>query len=67
MSGVIDEVILQTYQGRSTIPGYQTYLARTDTLKIPFKIGLVQGGEWKAPADLVGNTYFKGYVVFLKN
>lgn len=67
MSGVVDEVILQTYQGRHTIPGYQSYLARTDTLKIPFKIGLVQGGEWQAPDHLVGSAYFKGYVVFLKN
>jgi Protein of unknown function (DUF3142) len=67
MSGVVDEVILQTYQGRSTISNYQTYLARTDALKIPFKIGLLQGGEWQAPAGLAGNAYFKGYVVFLKN
>jgi hypothetical protein len=67
MSGVVDEVILQTYQGRSTIPGYQTYLARTDTLKIPFKIGLVQDGKWQAPDHLASNAYFKGYVVFLKN
>ncbi len=67
MSGVVDEVILQTYQGRSTIPSYQGYLARTGALKLPFKIGLVQDGEWKAPDNLAGNRYFRGYVVFLKN
>lgn len=67
MAGVVDEVILQTYQGCSTIPNYQTYLARTGALKIPFKIGLVQDGDWNAPDNLAQSPYFKGYVVFLKN
>ena len=60
-------MVLQTYQGRRTIPGYQAYMARLGRLKVPFKIGLLEGGEWTAPADLAANPWFRGYVVFLKN
>jgi hypothetical protein len=67
LSGVVDEVVLQTYQGRHTIPGYETYLARLDRMKAPFKIGLVEGGDWTAPAGLAANPWFRGYVVFLTN
>jgi hypothetical protein len=67
LGGVVDEVVLQTYQGRRTIPGYQTYLARLDRVKIPFKIGLVEGGDWTAPPSLVADPWFRGYVVFLTN
>jgi hypothetical protein len=34
-------------------------------LKIPFKLGLVEGGQWRAPLSLRLNPSFKGYVVFL--
>jgi len=67
LAGVVDEVVLQTYQGRHTIPGYEAYLARLDRVKLPFKIGLVQGGDWTAPAGLAGDPWFRGYVVFLRN
>jgi hypothetical protein len=67
LGGVVDEVVLQTYQGRHTIPGYEAYLARLSRMTIPFKIGLVEGGEWTAPPDLAANPWFRGYVVFLKN
>jgi hypothetical protein len=67
LGGVVDEVVLQTYQGRHTIPGYQAYLARLSRMTIPFKIGLVEGGDWTAPPDLAANPWFRGYVVFLKN
>ena len=67
LSGVVDEVVLQTYQGRHTIPGYETYLARLGRMKLPFKIGLVEGGAWTAPASLASNPWFRGYVVFLTN
>jgi hypothetical protein len=67
LGGVVDEVVLQTYQGRRTIPGYEAYLARLGRVAIPFKIGLVQGGEWRAPPGLAANPWFRGYVVFLKN
>ena len=49
LGGVVDEVVLQTYQGRHTIPGYEAYLARLSRMTIPFKIGLVEGGDWTAP------------------
>lgn len=64
---VVDEVVLQTYQGKRTIAGYQTYLAKLDRLKMPFRIGLVQGGEWREPESLPRHPQFKGYVVFLVN
>ena len=67
LAGVVDEVVLQTYQGRHTIPGYEAYLARLDRVKLPFRIGLIQGGEWTPPSGLAGNPWFRGYVVFLRN
>lgn len=67
VGGVVDEVVLQTYQGRRTIPGYDAYLARLGRVTIPFKIGLVQGGDWRAPPSLAANPWFRGYVVFLTN
>jgi len=36
-------------------------------LTLPFKVGLIQGGEWDAPASLSANPAFRGYVVFLQN
>jgi hypothetical protein len=45
LDGVVDEVVLQTYQGRHTIPGYGAYMAGLGRLKLPFKIGLVQDGN----------------------
>jgi hypothetical protein len=65
LRGVVDEVVVQTYQGRRTIPGYEGYLASLERLPIPYRIGLVQGGEWQAPASLAADPDFRGYVVFL--
>lgn len=67
LGGVVDEVIVQTYQGRRTIPGYAAYLSRLDRLKLPFRIGLVQAGDWREPPGLNANPWFRGYVVFLQN
>lgn len=67
LSGVADEVILQIYQGRHVIPGYQGYLARLQRLDVPFRIGLLDGGDWQAPAHLSTDPMFRGYVVFLVN
>jgi hypothetical protein len=67
LAGVVDEVVLQIYQGRHVIPGYGAYLARLGRLKIPFRIGLLQGGPWQASPGLAANPYFRGYVVFLRN
>jgi Protein of unknown function (DUF3142) len=67
LAGVVDEVVLQSYQARSTIADYEEYLASLDRLDMPYKIGLVQNGEWTAPASLARDPDFKGYVVFLLN
>jgi hypothetical protein len=67
LGGVVDEVVLQTYQGRHTIPGYEAYLARLTRMTVPFKLGLVEGGDWTAPPGIAANPWFRGYVVFLKN
>lgn len=67
LAGVVDEIVLQIYQGRHVIPGYATYLARLDRLRVPFHIGLLQGGEWTPPPALARHPHFRGYVVFLLN
>lgn len=67
LSDIVDEIVIQTYQGRSTIVGYDKYLARLKGFPIPFRIGLVQQGEWHAPEGLTANPNFRGYVVFLLN
>jgi Protein of unknown function (DUF3142) len=67
LSGTVDEVVVQTYQGRSTIPGYDAWFRRMRGFRLPFKVGLVEGGEWRAPAGLAAEPNFRGYVVFLVN
>lgn len=67
LAGSVDEVVLQIYQGRRVIPSYQAYLAKLDRMKVPFRIGLLQGGEWRPPQGLDRNPNFRGYVVFLHN
>ncbi|MEP2988538.1 MAG: DUF3142 domain-containing protein [Parasphingorhabdus sp.] len=67
LAGTIDEAVFQTYQGRKTISGYSQWLRNLDDLPMPFRIGLVQNGEWTEPAALQQNSNFKGYVIFLLN
>lgn len=67
LAGIVDEVVVQTYQGRATIPGYEAWFTRMRGLPVPFKVGLVQGGRWRAPAGLAAEPNFRGYVVFLVN
>ncbi|KRP58143.1 DUF3142 domain-containing protein [Pseudomonas trivialis] len=67
LKGVVDEVVVQTYQGRHSIPDYAAYLPRVSRMGVPFKVGLIQGGEWQAPAYLRESEWFGGYVVFLRN
>ena len=40
----VDELVIQSYQGRHTVDNYQAYLPALTRLRIPFKLGLVQGG-----------------------
>ncbi len=65
LAGLVDEVVIQTYQGRTTIPGYAAWFRRIDTLPMPHKIALVEGGEWTPPEALARDRRFAGYVVFL--
>lgn len=67
LAGTVDEVVVQTYQGRATIPGYAAYVDRLARLPIPHKLALVQHGEWRAPPSLARDPRFRGYVVFLVN
>lgn len=67
LKGVVDEIVIQTYQGRATISGYEAYFARMRGFDIPFRIGLVQDGRWVEPPELKANPAFRGYVVFLVN
>jgi hypothetical protein len=65
LAGTVDEVVLQTYQGRETIPGYEAYFRRLGGFPIPFRVGLVENGRWREPPGLAHNPKFRGYVVFL--
>jgi hypothetical protein len=67
LGGLVDEVVIQTYQGRQTIPGYEAYFERMRGFPIPFKVGLVERGRWVEPPGLASEPNFKGYVVFLVN
>lgn len=67
LRGIVDEVVVQTYQGRQTIESVGMYLPRVSALKLPFKIGLIQGGNWDSPSYLAESSWFRGYVVFLQN
>ncbi len=67
LAGVVDDVVLQIYQGRRVIPGYAVYLARLGRFPIPFRIGLLEGGDWQPPPGLEAHPFFRGYVVFLRN
>ncbi|VVE47688.1 hypothetical protein PIN31115_04479 [Pandoraea iniqua] len=67
LNHVVDEVVVQTYQGRRTIPNYEVYLRSVARLQLPFRIGVVQSGEWRAQPDLAKSPWFLGYVVFLIN
>ncbi len=67
LKGVVDEVVVQTYQGRHSIADYAAYLPQMNRLGLPFKIGLIQGGEWTEPGYLQRSEWFRGYVVFLQN
>lgn len=67
LAGTVDEIVIQTYQGRHVIPGYAAYLTRLESLRMPFRIGLLQGAAWQPPAGLETNPNFRGYVLFLRN
>lgn len=61
----INEMVIQTYQGSTTIPHFHMYLRKVSAMKLPYKIGLVQHGEWDRQLKFDTDPNFKGYVVFL--
>ncbi len=65
LAGTIDEVVIQTYQGRNTIPGYEAYFDRMRRFPIPFRVALGEHGTWREPPELRQQPNFSGYVVFL--
>ncbi|MXP25539.1 DUF3142 domain-containing protein [Altererythrobacter indicus] len=65
VSASVDEVVIQTYQGRVTVPDYTDYREKLSRLDVPFRLALVEGGEWQEPANLESNAQFLGYVIFL--
>jgi len=65
MRGALDHIVIQTYREIETIPDYARYLSRTSRLDMPFRIALVQGGDWREPDGLTDSPQFRGYVVFL--
>ncbi|QDK19570.1 DUF3142 domain-containing protein [Leclercia adecarboxylata] len=65
----VDELVIQSYQGRHTVDNYQAYLPALTRLRIPFKLGLVQGGKRDvlAEAQLQRSPWYRGTVVFMLN
>ncbi len=63
----VEELVVQSYQGRRTVVNYQAYLPALTRLCIPFKLGLVQNGSWdrKAEVYLEQSPWYRGTVVFL--
>jgi hypothetical protein len=42
-------------------------MASLGRLTFPFKLGLVEGGDWDPPPGLAADPWFRGYVIFLVN
>jgi len=67
LSGVVDEVVFQTYRKDKTVDDIDKYLRKMERIQIPFKIGLGEGALWDTSAPIARHQYFRGYVVFLRN
>lgn len=65
LKGVVDEVVVQSYRGRHTIPGYDAYLAKMARVPVRFRVAVVEGGDWREPPGLAASPNFRGTVVFL--
>ncbi|WP_123350014.1 MULTISPECIES: DUF3142 domain-containing protein [unclassified Enterobacter] len=65
----VDELVVQSYQGRRTVQHYADYLPALSRLRIPFKVGIVQNGEWDIQEEirLSASPWYRGIVVFLLN
>lgn len=65
----IDELVIQTYQGKASVTQYERYLPALLHLRVPFKIGLVQNGVWDKNWEkrLADSPFYRGEVVFMLN
>jgi hypothetical protein len=63
----VDELVIQSYQGRHTVPNYAEYLPALTGLHIPFKLGLVQDGEWDPAQVPRFSEAYRGTVIFMLN
>lgn len=65
----IDELVVQSYQGRHTVPNYADYLPALTALRIPFRLGVVQHGQWRQQDEqrLLASPWYRGGVVFMLN
>jgi hypothetical protein len=61
----ISELVIQTYQGTTTIPNYPQYLKRISAMQLPYKIGFVQNGLRQNNSNDFNDPHFKGYIIFL--
>ncbi|AXW86316.1 hypothetical protein AU509_14550 [Lonsdalea britannica] len=69
LNDIVDELVVQTYQGRNTVNRYTEYLPALLTLRVPFRLGLVQHGRWdeRWQHRLSASPFYRGAVVFLLN
>ena len=65
----VDELVVQSYQGRNTVEDYTAYLPALAGLRIPFKIGRVQNGVWDPHEEqrLAASPWYRGTVTFMLN
>ncbi|MGY5958097.1 DUF3142 domain-containing protein [Kosakonia sp. BK9b] len=65
----VDELVVQSYQGRSTVHNYSAYLPALAGLRIPFKLGVVQHGKWDSDdaRRLAASPWYRGTVMFMLN
>lgn len=65
----IDELVVQSYQGRHTVSNYADYLPALAGLRIPFRLGVVQYGQWQQQDEqhLLASPWYRGIVVFMLN
>lgn len=67
LGDAVDDIVVQTYRGHHTVQSYDAYTDSLVDLPFPYRVGLVQNGEWRAPEGLETDPEFRGYVVFLLN
>jgi len=69
LGSVVDEIVFQTYQGRTPVRDHGKYLRLLAgrPLTIPFKLGLVEGGNYDGEAlnRVQRHRAYRGKVVFL--